>query len=61
MYVQVITTSTSATATSTGTNNQAPRTATSSVSSLLTAALAGLILVTPIWPVGGLDAEARRR
>jgi len=57
MYVQVITTSTSTTATSTRTNCQAPQTAISSAFSLLTAALAGLILVTPIWPVSGLEAE----
>jgi len=56
MYVQVATTSTSTTATSTRTSHQAPQTATSGVSSLLTAALAGLILVTPIWPVSGLEA-----
>jgi hypothetical protein len=56
MYVQVATTSTSTAATSTRTSHQAPQTATFGVSSLLTAALAGLILVTPIWPVSGLEA-----
>lgn len=49
MYVQVTTTSTSTTATSTKTNHQAPRTTNSSVSLLLTVALAGPVLVTLIW------------
>ena len=53
---RVAMTGTSTTATFTRTSYQAPQTTTSIVSSLLTAVLAGLILVTPIWPVSELDA-----
>ena len=55
MYVQVTAMGTSTTAMSTRTNHQAPQTTTSNVSSLLTVALAGLILITLIWPVSELE------